>query len=134
MTCVHLEVDCQFQANSGLLCLVVRSRLRSRFVPDQKPDSTEGSPSLWAWCTLNLIYVKHPAAGVVRKFGEEGGCQLGNRPRYLTEIQNYDVRAEIALELLQKQDVNITKLKSQNAGRIKVVKLRNDSFEAYREK
>ncbi|GBO15973.1 hypothetical protein AVEN_142629-1 [Araneus ventricosus] len=52
------------------------SPLRSRRVPDSKPDSFKEPPCLWTWCTLNLKWVKCPSAGVVWKFRERGAFVL----------------------------------------------------------
>ncbi|GBL80559.1 hypothetical protein AVEN_225252-1 [Araneus ventricosus] len=48
-----------------------------RRVQCSKPDSTEDLPSVWAWCTLNLMsWVKHPPEGAVQKFGERFPTQV----------------------------------------------------------
>ncbi|GBO00929.1 Maltase-glucoamylase, intestinal [Araneus ventricosus] len=51
--------------------LVVRSRLRKRRVPCSKPDFTEEPSCLWAWCALNLMWIKRSPPKEARKLGEE---------------------------------------------------------------
>ncbi|GBN98983.1 hypothetical protein AVEN_196859-1 [Araneus ventricosus] len=54
--------------------LVVRSRLRR--VPCSKPDYTEEPSCLWAWYTLNLMWIKRSPPKVARKLGEEGDSSV----------------------------------------------------------
>ncbi|GBM62465.1 hypothetical protein AVEN_268755-1 [Araneus ventricosus] len=59
--------------SGGAGTLVIRSGLRRRRTPCSKPFSTEDPPCLLHWCTLYLMCVERPPAGVRRKFGEGRG-------------------------------------------------------------
>ncbi|GBN47791.1 hypothetical protein AVEN_272754-1 [Araneus ventricosus] len=54
----------------------VRSRIRSQRAPGLKPDSTEDSPCLWAWCTLHLTWIEPPPSGVARMLEREVSAQV----------------------------------------------------------
>ncbi|GBM91473.1 hypothetical protein AVEN_229749-1 [Araneus ventricosus] len=61
--------------------LVVRSRLRSRMAKTRNPHPTEDPPCLWAWCTVNMTWVKRPPAGVAQKYPHWPGLpKKGVRP------------------------------------------------------
>ncbi|GBM06923.1 hypothetical protein AVEN_147858-2-1, partial [Araneus ventricosus] len=55
---------------------LVEPCFRSRWTPGSKPDPTEDPPCLWASCTFNLTWVKHPIADVVGEFGEGVPAQV----------------------------------------------------------
>ncbi|GBM19351.1 hypothetical protein AVEN_195988-1 [Araneus ventricosus] len=85
--------------------LVARSRHWSRRAPVPKPDSIEvlGPSARQIWRRSNVLPLVCAEAWRRR-------CQLRCCPRHLTTVQNYDVRPEIATQLLQKRDVHIIKL------------------------
>ncbi|GBL57887.1 hypothetical protein AVEN_160927-1 [Araneus ventricosus] len=76
------------------------SRIRGRRVPSSKPDSAEGPPCLWAWCTLNLSRRLNalPLAGAA---AWKDGCKIRCRPSHLTVVQNYEFRPKITPMSLQ---------------------------------
>ncbi|GBM26539.1 hypothetical protein AVEN_245264-1 [Araneus ventricosus] len=74
---------------------------RDRRVKGSKPESTEHPLCMCACGTLNHA----PAPKVLPLVGRgslEKGCQLRCRTRYLPAVQNYEVRPQKALVLLQK--------------------------------
>ncbi|GBN25051.1 hypothetical protein AVEN_47876-1 [Araneus ventricosus] len=63
--------------------------------PGSTPDSTEGSPCMWACCSLNhMLEAKRLWCGSL-----ERGCQFRCRP--VTAIQIYKVHPKIILVFLQ---------------------------------
>ncbi|GBL80365.1 hypothetical protein AVEN_92274-1 [Araneus ventricosus] len=80
--------------------LVVKSRLWGRRVPGSKPDSTEDPPCMGP-AARYIIRSGQPSSRWCGVEVLERGRQLRCRPRYLTAIQNYEVRPKTALVLLQ---------------------------------
>ncbi|GBM13535.1 hypothetical protein AVEN_82803-1 [Araneus ventricosus] len=59
------------QSPNDCLGLVLTSRLGLEPSPGSKPDSNEYPSCIWVCCILNHMKgLKHPPAGVMRKFGE----------------------------------------------------------------
>ncbi|GBM53949.1 hypothetical protein AVEN_79921-1 [Araneus ventricosus] len=74
--------------------LVVRSQLWGWRTPSSK--STEDPPCMRACCTLNNTW----ESNVLPLVWCGAECQIRCRPRHLTEVQNYEVRPKIVIELL----------------------------------
>ncbi|GBM57579.1 hypothetical protein AVEN_85446-1 [Araneus ventricosus] len=97
--------------NHGVL--VVRSRFRGRRVPGSKPDSTEDPSCMWACCVINHTQ------GVKRTSRWRGAEDLRRgMPAQMSSSSSNggskcEVGPKIALELLQKQVVNIIKLQTR---------------------